>query len=70
MKIQEQLLTEVKLGKIVEEDGVYYLVEVDKDGFEVDKDGFEIDKFDVRELCEPYLNKTHIQFLIKYQKDL
>lgn len=63
MKIQEQLLTEVKLGKIVEEDGVYYLVEVDKDGF-------EIDKFDVRELCEPYLNKSHIQFLIKYQKDL
>ena len=63
MKIQEQLLTEVKLGKIVEEDGVYYLVEVDKDGF-------EIDKFDVRELCEPYLNKQHIQFSIKYTKGL
>lgn len=63
MKIQEQLLTEVKLGKIVEEDGVYYLVEVDKDGF-------EIGKFDIRELCEPYLEKTYVQFSIKYQKEL
>ena len=63
MKIQEQLLTEVKLGKIVEEDGVYYLVEVDKDGFETGK-------FDVRELCEPYLNKEYVQFSIRYTKEL
>ena len=63
MKIQEQLLTEVKLGKIVEEDGVYYLVEVDKEGT-------EIDKFEVGELFEPYLNKEYVQFSIKYQKEL
>lgn len=63
MKIQEQLLTEVKLGKIVEEDGVYYLVEVDKDGFEQDK-------FEVAELFEPYLNKTYIKMKIEYWKEI
>lgn len=63
MKIQEQLLTEVKLGKIVEEDGIYYLVEVDKEGV-------EIDKFEVGELFEPYLNREFIKMKIEYSKEL
>lgn len=63
MKIQEQLLTEVKLGKIVEEDGVYYLVEVDKDGLRTGR-------YEINELCEPYVNKEYVKFKIEYSRDI
>lgn len=63
MKKIEKLDTEVKIGKIVEEDKVYYIVEFDKDGN-------ELEKFAIDELCEPYINKEFVQFSIKYSKEI
>lgn len=63
MKKIEKLDTELKIGKIVEEDKVYYIVEFDKDGI-------ELGKFEIGELCEPYVDKEYVQFTIKYAKEL
>lgn len=63
MKKIERLDTELKIGKIVEEDKVYYIIEVDKDGN-------ELEKFEIGELCEPYVDKEYVQFSIKYSKEL
>lgn len=63
MKKIERLDTEVKIGKIIEIDKVYYIIEVDKDGN-------ELDKFPIEELCEPYIGKEYVQFTIKYSKEL
>ena len=63
MKVTEKLDTEIKIGKIIEEDKVYYIVEVDKDGN-------ELDKYEIGALCAPYLDKEYVQFAIKYSKEI
>ena len=55
MKKIERLDTEVKIGKIIDEDGELRLVEVDKDE---------------NELLRPYVDKEYVQFVVKYSKEI
>ena len=63
MKKIERLDTEVKIGKIIDEDGELMLVEVDKDEN-------EIDTFTIDELLRPYVDKEYVQFVVKYSKEI
>ena len=63
MKKIERLDTEVKIGKIIDEDGELVLVEVDKDEN-------ELDTFTIDELLRPYVDKEYVQFVVKYSKEI
>lgn len=64
MIFKEGLNTEIKIGKIIEEeDKVYYLIEFDKDGN-------ELDKFEITDLFVPYLNKEFCKLKIEYAKEI
>ena len=63
MKKIERLDTEVKIGKIIDEDGELMLVEVDKDEN-------ELDTFTIDELLRPYVDKEYVQFVVKYSKEI
>ena len=63
MKKIERLDTEVKIGKIIDEDGEMMLVEVDKDEN-------ELDTFTIDELLRPYVDKEYVQFVVKYSKEI
>lgn len=63
MKKIERLDTEVKIGKIIDEDGELRLVEVDKDEN-------ILDTFTIDELLRPYVDKEYVQFVVKYSKEI
>ena len=63
MKKIERLDTEVKIGKIIDEDGEILLVEVDKDEN-------ILDTFTIDELLRPYVDKEYVQFVVKYSKEI
>lgn len=63
MKKIERLDTELKIGKIVKENDSFFIIEVDRDGN-------ELEKFGIDELCAPYIGKEHVQFSIKYSKEI
>lgn len=63
MKKIERLDTEVKIGKIIDEDGEMMLVEVDKDEN-------ILDTFTIDELLRPYVDKEYVQFVVKYSKEI
>lgn len=63
MKKIEKLDSEIKIGKIVKENDSFLIIEVDKDGN-------ELEKFEINELCEPYIDKEFVQFSIKYSKEI
>ena len=63
MKKIERLDTEVKIGKIIDEDGELMLVEVDKDEN-------ILDTFTIDELLRPYVDKEYVQFVVKYSKEI
>ena len=63
MKKIERLDTEVKIGKIIDEDGELMLVEVDKDEN-------QLDTFTIDELLRPYVDKEYVQFVVKYSKEI
>ena len=63
MKKIERLDTEVKIGKIIDEDGELMLVEVDKDEN-------KLDTFTIDELLRPYVDKEYVQFVVKYSKEI
>ena len=63
MKKIDRLDTEVKIGKIIDEDGEHMLVEVDKDEN-------KLDTFTIDELLRPYVDKEYVQFVVKYSKEI
>lgn len=63
MIFKEGLNTEIKSCEIIEEDKVYYVVEVDKDGN-------EIGKFELADLFVPYLNKKFTKIKLEYSKEI
>ena len=63
MKKIERLDTEVKIGKIIDNDGELSLVEVDKDEN-------ELDTFTIDELLRYYVDKEYVQFVVKYSKEI
>ena len=63
MKKIERLDTEVKIGKIIDEDGELRLVEFDRDEN-------KLDTFTIDELLRPYVDKEYVQFVVKYSKEI
>lgn len=63
MIFKEGLNTEVKFGKIIEEEKVYYLVEFDKDGN-------ELEKYELADLFAPYIDKEYCKIKIEYAKEI
>ena len=63
MKKIERLDTEVKIGKIIDEDGEMMLVEFDRDEN-------KLDTFTIDELLRPYVDKEYVQFVVKYSKEI
>lgn len=63
MKKIERLDTEVKIGKIIDEDGELMIVETDKDEN-------ILDTFTIDELLRPYVDKEYVQFVVKYSKEI
>lgn len=63
MIFKEGLNTEVKFGKIIEEEKVYYLVEFDKDGN-------ELEKYELADLFVPYIDKEFCKIKIEYAKEI
>lgn len=63
MVFKEGLNTEIKLCEIIEEENVYYVIEVDRDGN-------EIGKFELADLFVPYLNRKHTKIKLEYSKEI
>ena len=63
MKKIERLDTEVKIGKIIDEDGELVIVEFDRDEN-------QLDTFTIDELLRPYVDKEYVQFVVKYSKEI